>query len=103
MASVKDETEVGETNPKRGDVVYVLIYTHRHGEDFGIHSSYAGAVRGIWELINEYISDFDAKATEHQKAFLQSAIADGSANAAIRAWSDVLDEEGFDIVRRVVE
>jgi hypothetical protein len=103
MLEIDNETSPNDTPAAKGSVVFILIYTHRHGEDFGVYSSHTAAEAGVWELMEESRSDFDENATEGQVTFFQKARDEDNLGVAVRAWSAVLSEEGFEIHKRCVE
>jgi len=47
----------GSVAPDYGDKVYVLTYTHKHGEDHAVHITYEGALKAAYALADERVDE----------------------------------------------
>jgi len=88
--------------PPTPQEVYVVVYTHQHGTDFGVYHDHEAAEYGVWELMNEYMSEFREKASKDQEARLKATTSPKDLGEAMTVWHEVTEEE-FEICKRDVE
>jgi hypothetical protein len=65
--------------------LYLLVYSHRHGEDHSLHPTEDDAKRAAAEIMVEWLADLDS--LEHQGNIL-SALESGDYYEAMCGWSE---------------
>jgi hypothetical protein len=83
-----------------GDLeVFVLLYTHRHGEDVSVFVSRAEAESAVLGIMREWIDELDDKKLVKE---CQRLLARCDYPAALRFWEEHIPEENFSIYTRTL-
>lgn len=84
---------------KEPQVVYVVLYGHKHGEDVWVTSTEKKAHASIGAMVLQYIDDLE---DEEAKKRIKRLIAKGEYLKASNIWFEKM-EEWFEVHQRTVD
>jgi len=101
--------EVGAFEPSPDPSVagefWVMLYHHRHGDDFSLYRSQAAAAQAVVDIIREWVGDIEGH-DSHPRIVQLLELPDVHLTERyrelLRLWEDATDES-FEIDRRSVE
>jgi hypothetical protein len=85
------------------EVVYVMLYHHRHGVDFSVYEAEADAWEATRDIIDEYLADYEDEDDQTAVANIRKHLdKDPSADGELYTLWAELSEESFEVERRVI-